>query len=78
MRQRTRSVCVCVFLRQYFIFWLHHTACRILVPQPGIEPMALAVEARSLSHWTTRKVQDNILDSIYQQILSPMTQTCVS
>ena len=20
------------------VFWLHHTSCRILVPQPGIEP----------------------------------------
>ena len=20
-------------------FWLHHMACRILVPQPGVEPM---------------------------------------
>ena len=26
-------------------------ACGILVPQPGIEPVPLAVEARTLSHW---------------------------
>ena len=30
--------------------------CRILVPQPGIEPAHLLVEARSLKHWTTREV----------------------
>ena len=27
-----------------FIFWLHHTACGILVPQPGIRPEPCAVE----------------------------------
>ena len=30
----------------------HHTACRILVPWPRIEPKPLALEAQSLSHWT--------------------------
>ena len=28
----------------------------ILVPQPGIEPGPLAVEALSLNHWTAREV----------------------
>ena len=28
----------------------------ILVPAPGIEPEAPAVEARSLNHWTSREV----------------------
>ena len=32
------------------------TACGILVPRPGIEPMPPAVEAQSLNHWTTREV----------------------
>ena len=27
-----------------FFFWPHHMACRILVPQPGIEPMSPTVE----------------------------------
>ena len=27
----------------------------ILVPQPGIEPVPLAVKAQNLNHWTTRK-----------------------
>ena len=33
-------------------------ACWILVPQPGIEPVLLAVEAWNLNHWTTREVLD--------------------
>ena len=43
---------VCLFI----YFWLCHGACRILVPQPGIEPMAPAVEAWSLNLWTAREV----------------------
>ena len=31
-------------------------ACGILVPQPGIEPVPYAVEARNLNHWTAREV----------------------
>ena len=31
-------------------------ACRILVPRPGIEPLAPAVVAQRLSHWTAREV----------------------
>ena len=42
--------------KQEAIFWLHHVACRILFPQPGIEPAPPAVEARSLSRWTAREV----------------------
>ena len=40
----------------FSFFWLCHAACGILDPQPGIEPMPLALEARSLSHWTAREV----------------------
>ena len=40
----------------FFYFWLHHAACGILIPRPGIEPMPPAVEVRSLNHWTTREV----------------------
>ena len=36
-------------------FWPHQMACGILVPQPGIEPVPLAVKARSPNHWTTRE-----------------------
>ena len=31
-------------------------ACGILVPQPGMDPMPLALEVRGLNHWTTRGV----------------------
>ena len=42
-------------------FWLHHEACRILVPQAGIEPMPPSVGARTLSQWATKKVQQHVL-----------------
>ena len=42
--------------KKKFFFFFGHGACRILVPQPGIRPMPPAVEAQSLSHWTTREV----------------------
>ena len=31
-------------------------ACRILVPQPGIEPGATAVKAPSPNYWTAREL----------------------
>ena len=37
------------------LFWLHHVACRILVPHLGIEPRPLAVKAASPIHWTAGK-----------------------
>ena len=37
------------------IFWPCHVACRILVPQPGMEPMASAAEAQSFNHWMARE-----------------------
>ena len=40
----------------FFIFWPCHTACRILVPRPGIEPTPPAVEAQSLKHRTAREI----------------------
>ena len=33
----------------FFFFW--HAACGILVPQPEIEPVPLALGAQSLNHW---------------------------
>ena len=32
-----------------------HTACKVLAPQPGIEPVPLAVGAWSLNHWAPRE-----------------------
>ena len=44
----------------YVFFFLSYyfgvSACRILVPQPGIEPMPLAMKAQSLNHWTARQI----------------------
>ena len=37
-------------------FCLHHRACRILVPQPRIQPMSPAVKGQSPNHWTTREL----------------------
>ena len=39
------------------LFWamLHSLGCRILVPQPGIEPMPPTVKAWSPNHWTPRE-----------------------
>lgn len=39
----------------FFFFWLPHEACRILVPQAGIEPWSLAVKVQSLNHWTAKE-----------------------
>ena len=35
-------------------------ACRILVPQSGIELLLAVVEAQSLNHWTAREVPGNL------------------
>ena len=43
-----------------FIFWPHGAACRILVPQPGIEPVPPAVEARSFNYWAAREVPQTL------------------
>ena len=34
----------------FFFFWPPHLACRILVPQPGIEPEPPAVKAWNVNH----------------------------
>ena len=48
---------VVVFIIIFFRFsWLCHTACGILVPQPGIEPAPPAVEVWTFNHWTAREV----------------------
>ena len=36
--------------------WLHHAACRVLVPRSGIESMPPALGVQSLNHWTAREV----------------------
>ena len=46
----TRPFCFCC------LFWLPHTACRILVPWPRTEPWAAAVEVVNPNQWTAREL----------------------
>ena len=55
-RKATLNIYIYFFFLFFLIFSLHITACRILVAQPGIESMPLAVEVQSLNHWTTKEV----------------------
>ena len=59
-------LCVSIWKIMFFIFELYFSplffGCiiyEILVPQRGIKPMPIALEAWSLNHWTTREVQSN-------------------
>ena len=45
-----------ILILDFCFIWAVYAAFGILVPQPGIEPMAPAVEAWSLNPWTTGKV----------------------
>ena len=47
-----------------FFFWLHRVACRILVPQPGMEPVPPALGDWSLNHWTSREVPPFLLATV--------------
>ena len=40
----------------FLYFWLHPTACGIPAPQPGIKPVAPALEVQSLNHWMAGEV----------------------
>ena len=42
--------CVDDFNFIFYVFWLHHVACGILVPQPRMEPVPPALEAYDLNH----------------------------
>ena len=42
-------------LTLFFPLWLHNAACGILVPQPGMKPVTLAMEAWHLNHWPTQE-----------------------
>ena len=45
-----------VILFILFFLWSCCSACGILVPQAGIEPMSPAIEAQSSNHWTATEV----------------------
>ena len=57
------------FYLQYF-FSLHHVACGILVPWPGMEPAPLAVKVQSLNHWTTRQFPSLVFMKTHVILLS--------
>ena len=42
------------------MFWLHPVACRILVPEPEIDPGLQAVNMQSPNHWMTREFPKEI------------------
>lgn len=42
----------CYFSILFYLFLPHHTS--VLVPQPGMEALAPAVETQILNHWTAR------------------------
>ena len=41
---------------KFSFFFFFPVPCGILVPQPGMEPVPCAVEARVLNHWASREV----------------------
>ena len=59
-----------------FIFWPCHTACGILVPRPGTEPVPPAAETQSLNNWTAREVPENLIKAtnlLLRRINTPLT-----
>ena len=48
--------CILIIIINFFFFGCAAQLVGILVPQPGVEPVPPAVEARSLNHWTAREV----------------------
>ena len=44
-----------LFLSVFFLFFLVHKACGILVLRPGVEYVSPAVESWCPNHWTTRE-----------------------
>lgn len=41
--------------RFFLLFWLHCVACGISVYRPRIEPVTLALQARSPNHWASKE-----------------------
>ena len=50
-----RSSANSLLLLLVLLFWLCHTICGILVPQPRMEIAPSAVKAQSPNHWATRE-----------------------
>ena len=62
-------VCVYVYINieretvfiLFFSLWLCCKACRILVPQPGIDPASLAVKAQSPNHLDHQRIPSIVI-----------------
>ena len=54
--------CVGWINTKLFFFWLHQSAYRILVPQRGIKPWALAVKVPSANNWAAREFLEQLLN----------------
>ena len=50
-----------VFVFVFFCFLPHWAVCGVLVPQPGIERLPVAVKEQSSNHWTTREVPVHVV-----------------
>ena len=48
-------------LLKCLFFFFFAVPCGILVPRPGIAPKPPALEARSLSHWTTKEIPAHLV-----------------
>ena len=48
----------------FFLLAVPRTACGILVPQPGTEPVLPALGTESLNHWTGRDVPEGFHERI--------------
>ena len=48
-------------------FWPHHTACGIIVPRPGLEPIPLVVECGVLTTGPPRKSPRVILTAVVEE-----------
>ena len=51
---------IVIYLFNFFSFCLLPAAWRILVIQPGIEPVPPAVEVWCLNHWTAKEVPNQL------------------
>ena len=56
--QAEHSASLSFFLK---IVWLHHSACRTLVPWTGIEPVSPALEVQCLNYWAARDIPTCII-----------------
>ena len=64
------------FIYLFFFFWLSHTACEILIPQPGIKPVPPTLGAQHSNHWTTREAPPFIYLTIMLIASYYVSQSC--